>query len=71
MSDLSRGESTAVIKDISIGLFSALYVNFGKSRLDLDMLSVCIGSSACEELETGCRMKTCICGRHGGIHDWD
>lgn len=43
MSDLSRGKSTAVIKDINIGLFSALYVNFGKSRLDLGMLSVGVG----------------------------
>jgi len=43
VSDLNRGNSTAVIKDTSIGLFSALYVNFGKSRLDLGTLSVCVG----------------------------
>lgn len=43
VSDLSRAKSVAVIKDINIGLFSALYVNFGKLRLDLGTLSVCVG----------------------------
>lgn len=58
------------MKDINIGLFFALYVNFGKLGLDLGTLPV-YWSSACEELEAGCRMKTCICGRHGGVCDWD
>lgn len=51
-------------------LFSALYVNLGKWKLDLGMLSLC-WSSACEELETGCRMKMCTCGRAGGVRDGD
>lgn len=43
VSDLNRGKSMMVKKYIRVCLFSALYINFGKPRLDLGMLSVCVG----------------------------
>lgn len=51
VSDLSRGKPIEVIKDLSTGLFSALYVNSGRLRLDLGTLSVCCVLGVGDRLE--------------------
>lgn len=65
-----RGKPAAVIKAISICLFCALWYK-RQMEVRFGYVACACCSSACEELERGCRVKTCICGGHGGGPEGD
>lgn len=68
MSDLNRGKSMMVKKYIRIWFFVH---KLRKIKIRFGHVAYVCWSPACGELGTGCRMKTCMFGRPGGVCDGD